>query len=247
MKKTSARRITGRMLLALGCVAVMTLSATAAGAAERLPRTATDAHPDTHTHTDSGTHTGTRTDSGRGGRCVVVYFDLGETLVHTAEDKSISYMPGAAAHLRALRARNIPVGLITNVPSSWGATDAERAAELKRVIDKDWKGSRPFDWADFGDRIFTPRTEEERKPAPALWQRARDAAGGCRMVYQAETDDEIQASRDLGYVPYLVGRRNWPAYMPARLITALAHLPQLPSLPSLPRLPKGNAAAVQAG
>ncbi|MFF3766090.1 hypothetical protein ACFYYR_18665 [Streptomyces sp. NPDC001922] len=236
MKKTSARRITGRMLLALGCVAVMTLTATAAGAAERLPRTATDAHP--------GTHPDSRVDSGRGGRCVVVYFDLGETLVHTAEDKSISYMPGAAAHLRALRARNIPVGLITNVPSSWGATDAERAAELKRVIDKDWKGARPFDWADFGDRIFTPRTEEERKPAPALWQRARNAAGGCRMVYQAETDDEIQASRDLGYVPYLVGRRHWPAYMPVRLITALAHLPHLPYLQPLL---KGNATAAQAG
>ncbi|MEU8587390.1 hypothetical protein AB0C59_10355 [Streptomyces sp. NPDC048664] len=216
MRKNSTRRVTGRVLLTLGCVAATVLSGTAAGAAERLPRTVAD------------THTGPGFGAGRDGRCVVVYFDLGETLIHTAEDKSIGYMPGAAAHLRALRARHIPVGLITNVPSSWGATDAERAAELKRVVDKDWKDTRPFDWADFGDRIFTPRTEAERKPAPVLWQRAKDAAGGCRVVYQAETDDEIRAGRALGYVTYLVGRRHWPAYMPVRLITALARLPRVP-------------------
>ncbi|MFD7610767.1 hypothetical protein [Streptomyces sp. NPDC059828] len=213
MKKTSARRVTGRILSALGCVVVMT----GAASAERLPRTVIDAH------------TGTVSGSGRDGRCVLVYFDLGETLVHTAEDKSITYMPEAAAYLRALRARSIRIGLITNVPSSWGASDAERAAELKRVIDKDWKGSRPFNWADFGDRIFTPRTEEERKPAPALWQRAKGAAGGCRVVYQTEAEAEIQASRELGYVSYQVGRNHWPTYMPVRLITALAHVPHASS------------------
>ncbi|MEU2157619.1 hypothetical protein ABZ532_21845 [Streptomyces sp. NPDC019396] len=217
MKKTSARRITGRMVLALGCVVAMTGSASAAGGAEPLPRTVNAAH--------------TGTGSGRDGRCVVVYFDLGETLVHTAEDKSIRYMPGAATYLRALRARDIPLGLITNVPSSWGASDAERAAELKRVIDRDWKGSSPFNWSAFGDRIFTPRTEEERKPAPALWQRAKGAAGGCRVVYQAEADEEIRASRELGYVSYLVGRQHWPVYMPVPLIIALAHMPQHLSSP----------------
>ncbi|MEC4018837.1 HAD family hydrolase [Streptomyces sp. H27-D2] len=199
MTQTSARKLTCRMLLALAGAAAMTVpaAATTASAAEAAPR--------------------------RG--CVVVYFDLGETLVHTADDNSVRYVPRAAEHLRALRARHIPVGLITNVPSAWGATDAARAAELKKVIGKDWKGSGPFAWADFGDRIFTPRTEAERKPAPALWDRARQAAGRCRVVYEAETTGEVRTARSLGYVAYQVNRPSWPAYMPVPLIAALAHIP----------------------
>ncbi|SED51259.1 hypothetical protein SAMN05428945_5123 [Streptomyces sp. 2224.1] len=203
MKKTSARRATWRTLLALGGVAA--LSVPAAGAAQGVPRTA--GH------------------GGRAGGCAVVYFDLGETLVHTAEDKSVRYMPGAARYLRALRARHVPVGLITNVPPSWGSTDAERAAELKRVIDKDWVGSSPFAWSDFGDRIFTPRTEAERKPATALWKRAKNASGRCRVVYQAETTEEVRISRSLGYIAYQAARPEWPAYLPVPVITAIAQLP----------------------
>ncbi|MFJ9469232.1 HAD family hydrolase [Streptomyces caniferus] len=203
MKKTSARRVTWRTLLALGGAAA--LSVPLAGAAAGASRT-----------------TG---EGGRAGGCVVVYFDLGETLVHTAKDNSVRYMPGAARYLRALRARHIPVGLITNVPSSWGSTDAERAAELKKVIDKDWADPTPFAWSDFGDRIFTPRTEAERKPAAALWKRAKSASGRCRLVYQAETPDEVRASRSLGYLAYQATRPKWPTYLPVPVITALAHLP----------------------
>ncbi|MFJ9411637.1 hypothetical protein [Streptomyces sp. NPDC101393] len=206
MKTTFAPSTTRRMLLVLGSVAAMTVPAATAGAATgQAPHTPGQGGP-------------------RGG-CVVAYFDLGETLVHTADDNSVRYMPGAAAHLRALRARHIPVGLITNVPSSWGATDAERAAKLKETVNHDWKGSTPFAWADFGDRIFTPRTEAERKPAPALWERAKKAADGCRVVYEAETDDEVEAGGSLGYVAYRTGQEGRPAYLPAAFIAALAHLP----------------------
>ena len=155
----------------------------------------------------------------------MVYFDLGETLVHTADDNSVAYMPKAAEHLRALRARHIPVGMITNVPSEWGSTDEERAAELRKVIDKDWKDDRPFAWSDFEDRVFTPRTEAERKPAPVLWERAAQSSGGCRLVYQAEDADEVEKARSLGYVAYQTNRPNLPAFMPPRLIAALADLP----------------------
>ncbi|HWM38818.1 MAG TPA: hypothetical protein VNS49_17035 [Streptomyces sp.] len=164
---------------------------------------------------------GTRADTARG--CAIVYFDLGETLVHTAEDAGTSYMPGAAAYLRKLRERNIEVGLITNVPSSWGETDAERAAALKKEVDKTWKGSTPFAWEDFGDRILTPRTEAERKPAPALWERAKEDANGCRLVYEAETADETEVAASLGYVAYQVGQPSRPAYLPVRVIEHLAH------------------------
>ncbi|MFG2140882.1 hypothetical protein [Streptomyces sp. NPDC048650] len=204
MKRTSVRRFACRSLLALSCVTAMTVPT--ASAAERLAHTAGPAE--------------------RGAGCVVVYFDLGETLVHTADDNSVRYSPKAAAYLRELRARHIPVGLITNVPSSWGSTDAERAAELKKVIGKDWQDSRPFAWADFGDRIFTPRTEAERKPAPILWKRAKKAAGSCRVVYQAETAEETRVGAAQGYVAYQVGRPSWPAYLPVAVIEAMARLPR---------------------
>ncbi|WFB10596.1 hypothetical protein LRS74_28855 [Streptomyces sp. LX-29] len=203
-KKTSARRLI-RLLLTLGALTAMTVPAAAAGAVE------------------SGPDEGAR--QARGGGCVVAYFDLGETLVHSAADGSMRYAPGAAEHLRALRARHIPVGLITNVPSSWGATDAERAAALRKVVDEEWTDSTPFAWSDFDGRILTPRTEAERKPAPVLWERAREAAGDCRVVFQGENAEEVRTAGSLGYVAYQVAHAHRPAYLPPRLIALLAHLP----------------------
>lgn len=171
----------------------------------------------------NGPEASTGTAEGAGHGCAIVYFDLGETLVHTAEDSSTGYLPGAAAYLRELRERDIEVGLITNVPPEWGETDAERAAALKKEVDGTWKGSAPFAWEDFGDRILTPRTEAERKPAPALWERAKEDADGCRLVYEAETAEETEAAASLGYVAYQIGQPSRPAYLPARVIERLAH------------------------
>ncbi|MER5785437.1 hypothetical protein ABT104_27560 [Streptomyces mobaraensis] len=153
--------------------------------------------------------------------CPVVYFDLGETLVHTAADGSTGYRSGAASYLRALRERRVPVGLITNVPPSWGTTDAERAARLRKEVDAAWRGPAPFAWKDFGDRVLTPRTEAERKPAPALWRRAKAGSGRCRVVYQAETAEEVRAASSLGFVPYQVGRPHRPEFLPVRLVERL--------------------------
>ncbi|MEU8890877.1 hypothetical protein [Streptomyces sp. NPDC048442] len=169
----------------------------------------------------SGSAVGVRTGSERA--CPVVYFDLGETLVHTAEDGSIGYRAGAADYLRALRERRIRIGLITNVPPAWGATDAERAARLKKEVDATWRGSAPFAWKDFGDRILTPRTEAERKPAPALWQRAKANSGRCLLVYQAETAEEVEVAASLGHLPYQIGLPHRPAYLPAWLIGLLGN------------------------
>ncbi|OAR26624.1 hypothetical protein A8W25_31635 [Streptomyces sp. ERV7] len=153
--------------------------------------------------------------------CPVVYFDLGETLVHTAADGGIGYQSGAASYLRALREHHVRIGLITNVPPSWGSTDAERAARLKQEVDAAWKGSVPFAWRDFGDRILTPRTDAERKPAPVLWQRAKAESGRCRVVYQAETAEEVQVAASVGYVPYQVGQSHRPAFLPVGLVELL--------------------------
>jgi hypothetical protein len=158
--------------------------------------------------------------------CAVVYFDLGETLIHTADDGSITYLPHAADYLHALRAHHVRVGLITNVPPEWGATDAERAAHLRQVVDADWAGQTPFAWDDFAGRVLTPRTVEERKPAPTLFARARADAGRCHVVYQAETPEELQVAAEAGFLPYQVQRPEpWPAYLPVPLVTAMDRLP----------------------
>lgn len=172
----------------------------------------------------TGTASGARTGSELA--CPVVYFDLGETLVHTAADGAITYRAGAASYLRALHERHIDIGLITNVPPSWGRTDAERAARLKKEVDASWRGPAPFAWQDFGDRILTPRTEAERKPAPALWQRARAGSGGCRLVYQAETTEEVAVAASQGYVPYQVEQPHRPAFLPVGLVELLGHRPR---------------------
>ncbi|MEU6123812.1 hypothetical protein [Streptomyces sp. NPDC047123] len=202
-----------RLGLALGAALVSTVLSATAGAAAPA-------------HENGGAARGSAGRVGVERACPVVYFDLGETLVHTADDGGTSYHPGAAAYLRSLRERHIKVGLLTNVPPSWGATDAERAARLRTEVDATWRGSAPFAWKDFGDRILTPRTEAERKPAPVLWQRAKDVSRGCRLVYQAETAEETDVAASLGYLAYQVDRPHRPAYLPVGLIELLGHRPR---------------------
>ncbi|WP_371525197.1 hypothetical protein OG302_02900 [Streptomyces sp. NBC_01283] len=199
-----------RMSLALGAALASTVLCTPASASAGVP-----GYVSAGTAAASDARVSTERD------CPVVYFDLGETLVHTADDGSITYQPGAATYLRALRERHIRIGLITNVPPSWGATDAERAARLKKEVDATWRGAQPFAWKDFGDRILTPRTEAERKPAPALWERAKAGSGHCRLVYQAETAEEVQVAASLGYVPYQVDQPHRPTFLPVGLIEVL--------------------------
>ncbi|MFF0744864.1 hypothetical protein ACFYVL_31120 [Streptomyces sp. NPDC004111] len=213
----SASRGPARLGLALGAA----LASTVLGASAALTTTASAAVPGETG--GAGAAPVARTGVERG--CPVVYFDLGETLVHTAEDGSTGYLPGAAAYLRALRERHIRVGLITNVPPSWGSTDTERAARLKKEVDATWRGPAPFAWQDFGDRIRTPRTEAERKPATVLWQRAKADAGHCRVVYQAETAEEVAVAGSLGFVPYQIGRPHRPAFLPVPLVELLGRLP----------------------
>jgi hypothetical protein len=193
--------------------AVAVVAVAAASAALAPPAVASGGAPDQRS-------------TGKGRGCAVVYFDLGETLVHTEDDGSIHYLPAAARHLRDLRKADVEAGLITNVPPEWGETDAERAAKLREIVDADWTGDSPFAWQDFEGRILTPRTEAERKPSPVLFERGADAAGDCHVVYQGETAEELAVARAEGYVTYAVGREApWPAYLPVPVIEAIAQLP----------------------
>jgi hypothetical protein len=164
--------------------------------------------------TATATAAGTTTAAEHRPACSVVWFDLGNTLVNTTVPGQMTYLPGALHHLRLLHALGVPIGLITNVPPEWGATDAERAAATKAYVDKAWAEPEPFAWELFGDRILTPRSTAEAKPAPALFERGRDAAAPCRSFYEGETPAEITAADNAGLTGYLTGQPGRPAYLP---------------------------------
>jgi hypothetical protein len=147
-------------------------------------------------------------------RCSVVWFDLGNTLVDTKVAGKMTWMPDALRHLRQLRSVGVPIGLITNVPPEWGATDAERAAATKAFVDGQWAEADPFPWALFGDRILTPRTKAESKPALPLFERGKANASPCRSFYEGETPAEITAAEQAGLTGYLTGQPDKPAFIP---------------------------------
>ncbi|RSS64861.1 hypothetical protein EF912_01060 [Streptomyces sp. WAC07061] len=146
--------------------------------------------------------------------CSVVWFDLGDTLIDTSDRDHLTYMPGALRYLRQLHHTGVPVGIITNVPPSWGTTDAERAKATKNYIAASWSEPEPFVWEYFGDRILTPRSTEEYKPAPALFRRGIEKSGGCRAVFEGENPDEVTAASAAGMRGYQIGRTGQPAYLP---------------------------------
>jgi len=153
-------------------------------------------------------------DDEQGPGCGTVYFDLGATLVDTSDRTRMTFMPGAADYLTTLRDHGTTVGLITNIPPEWGTTDEERVAALKAFVDGLWVGGQAFPWDDFGELIFTPRTDAESKPAPDLFIRARDAAAGCPVVFEGENPAEVATAEREGFLAYQVFQPDQPAYLP---------------------------------
>ncbi len=124
-----------------------------------------------------------------------VFFDLGETLVDTKTFgfDPVFYLPGARELLTKLMRRGHPLGLITDVPVSWGDgypsdapvrdRDSAQVLHLMDFVDgkipgsgASWRsGDAPFDWNYFGaftgngarrvfhGRVLLPHALEERK------------------------------------------------------------------------------------
>jgi phosphoglycolate phosphatase-like HAD superfamily hydrolase len=127
-----------------------------------------------------------------------VYFDLGNTLVNTADWDHLKYMPQAREYLRDLKASGFHLGLISNVPESWGATPEAKIAALKNEIAKTWSETDAFDWTVF-DSVLLPPTNQDRKPAPYLFLEARGVAGHCKLAYEGEEAAEVKAATDAGF------------------------------------------------
>jgi hypothetical protein len=149
-------------------------------------------------------------DCGRGW----VYFDLGNTLVDTADFDHLHYLPGAAAYLRKLKDAGFHIGLITNIPESWGTTEAEKIASLKADIARGWSDSQSFDWEIF-DQLLVSMFDSERKPGATLFKRALQRSEGCKVAYEGEDHREVEAAGLAGFnESYLVGKDPDAYYAP---------------------------------
>lgn len=126
-----------------------------------------------------------------------VYFDLGDTLVDTSDKARLDYFEQVPDLLQSIQAEGYHLGLITNIPESWGSNYQEKLDHLKDYISSSWVGEEPFDWSIF-DEIILPLNDEERKPAPVLFQRATYYAQGEKTLYVGESIDEIFAATQNG-------------------------------------------------
>lgn len=61
-----------------------------------------------------------------------VYFDLGDTVVASKDMKNIKYIPGAKAYIEKLHQEGFKVGIISNIPETWGLDYNEKLLSLKK-------------------------------------------------------------------------------------------------------------------
>jgi phosphoglycolate phosphatase-like HAD superfamily hydrolase len=140
-------------------------------------------------------------------------FDTGNVLIDTSDFAHLRFMPGAREYLRDARRRGYRIGLIVNIPDEWGRGARDKVAALKRFVAENWADARPFDWTQFAF-VLVPLKDEERKPAPALFERARARIRGCEALYQGEDPAEIEAARKAGLHAHLVGQEGEPFFLP---------------------------------
>jgi FMN phosphatase YigB (HAD superfamily) len=139
-----------------------------------------------------------------------VFLDLGaNTVIDTSDDTfdKVRYMPGAHEYLQDLRNKGYHVGLLVNIPETWGKTQEEKLETTKKFIAAQWDDSAPMDWDQFDLGVAFPPTDAERKPAPYLFDQAfkRAQEAGCEAVYQTALPDEVPAANKAGMVGIRVG------------------------------------------
>jgi len=143
-----------------------------------------------------------------------IFFDLGaNTLVETTEtgSKPMNYMPGAWEYLKDLRSKGYHLGLLVNIPESWGETQPEKLAATQSFLLSHWTDTRPFDWSIFDLGAAFPPEDTQRKPAPYLFNQAAKQASdsGCDSVYQSTLPDEIPAADAAGMHGIRLGNGLW--------------------------------------
>jgi beta-phosphoglucomutase-like phosphatase (HAD superfamily) len=142
-----------------------------------------------------------------------VYFDLGETIINSKDLKNISYITGSKEYLEQLKQNGYRIGLITNIPETWGADYPSKLAELKRVIASGWTESNEFDWSVF-DEVILPLNNSELKPAPTLFLKAIQIAQSCPSLFIGDSEKEVLAASNLGMASKQFRREDPELYLP---------------------------------
>lgn len=142
-----------------------------------------------------------------------VYFDLGDTVINSKDMKHIKYINGAREYMDELKREGFKIGIISNIPESWGMDYDEKLSSLKKVVLEGWDESRPFDWSVF-DEIILPLKNIEMKPAPTLFLKAINKANSCPSVYIGESPKEITAAIEVGMAAKLFVESDPEIYIP---------------------------------
>lgn len=142
-----------------------------------------------------------------------VYFDLGDTVVNTKDMNHIKYMKGAREYIEELKREGFKVGIISNIPESWGMDYNEKLSTLKKIIQDGWDEEQPFDWTVY-DEVILPLKNNEMKPAPVLFLKAIDKAQSCPSVYIGESPKEILAAQNVGMAAKLYNESDEVSFIP---------------------------------
>lgn len=119
---------------------------------------------------------------------VVVFFDLGRTLVTTPA----KWIPGAPELLANLRTRGVRLGIISNTG------DLDRAA-LAAELPPD------FDFASFDAQLVLLSSEVGiEKPQPGIFQLALQRGAGATCIFCTEQPDHALAAQRAGLLAHRV-------------------------------------------
>jgi phosphoglycolate phosphatase-like HAD superfamily hydrolase len=129
-------------------------------------------------------------------------------VVDTTDWDHLRYVEHAHDYLLELKRLGFHVGLITNIPESWGVTQDQKLAYLKAEISKTWNEAEAFAWSDFEDILLPPR-DLDRKPAPFLYAQALGMHMGCPIAYEGDDATEVHAAVAAGFTSgYVVGKNS---------------------------------------
>jgi phosphoglycolate phosphatase-like HAD superfamily hydrolase len=142
-----------------------------------------------------------------------VYFDLGNTVISTKDMSHLKYMLGARDYMDELKREGFKIGIISNIPESWGMDYKEKLTTLKKIISEGWSEEKPFDWSVY-DEIILPLKDNEMKPALILFQQAVLKANACPSIYVGESPKEITAAQTVGMAAKLFDENDPDLYVP---------------------------------
>ncbi|MGZ3782312.1 MAG: hypothetical protein ACXVCY_16800 [Pseudobdellovibrionaceae bacterium] len=142
-----------------------------------------------------------------------IYFDLGDTIIDTKDMKHLHYFNGAREYLEDLKRNGFKIGLITNIPETWGVDYQEKYNRLKKVISDGWTEADAFDWAVF-DEVILPLKNDEMKPNAPMYMKAINRAEGCPCAFIGESLKEVEAANSFGMAGKLFVYNDAELYIP---------------------------------